>query len=61
MPRKLLMSRSKKKGKGPGSEYWSKRPGTKKANSPGKFAKKVNKRLERIESKKLVKEEKEKL
>lgn len=50
------MSRSKKSSKGPGSEYWSKRPGTKKVNSPGKFAKKINTRLERIESKKKVAE-----
>lgn len=49
------MSRSKrnKGAKSPGYEYWSKRPGTKKAGGPGKFAKKLNTRLERIEDKKL--------
>lgn len=51
------MSRSKKGSKGPGYDYWSKRPGSKKFTSPGKFGKKVNKRLERIEDKKLEKED----
>jgi len=51
------MSRSKKGDKGPGHEYWSKRPGTKKAQDPGKYAKKVNSRLERIEGKKKIKED----
>jgi hypothetical protein len=52
------MSRTKKKGsKGIGYEYWSKRPGTKKASDPGKFSKKLNSRLERIDGKKIIKEE----
>jgi len=52
------MSRTTRKGsKGPGHEYWSKRPGTKKAQSPGKFAKKLNVRLERLEGKKTIKKE----
>lgn len=45
------MSRSRKGSKGPGYDYWSKRPGTKKASDPGKYAKKINHRLERIEGK----------
>lgn len=48
------MSRTKKSKKGPGYEYWSKRPGSKKCTDPGKFGKKVNKRLERIEAKKSI-------
>lgn len=52
------MSRTYRKGeKGPGYEYWSKRPGTKKAQDPGKYAKKVNHRLERIENKKVIRKE----
>jgi hypothetical protein len=51
------MSRTKKGKKGPGHEYWSKRPGTKKAQDPGKYAKKINHRLERIEGKKQCKSE----
>lgn len=50
------MSRTFKNSKGPGYEYWSKRPGTKKAQEPGKFSKKLNARLERIEGKKQAKE-----
>ena len=53
------MSRSKKKSKSPGYEYWSKRPGNKKNNNPGKDAKKLNSRMERIEAKKIIKKEKE--
>lgn len=51
------MSKTKKDKKRPGYEYWSKRPGTKKASSPGKYAKKLNHRLERIEGKKQIKED----
>jgi hypothetical protein len=52
------MSRSRRKGgKGPGYEYWSKRPGTKKDNNPGKDAKKLNSRMERIEGKKKIRQE----
>lgn len=53
------MSRTYRKGsKGPGYEYWSKRPGTKKDGNPGRDAKRLNRRLERLESKKKIKREK---
>jgi hypothetical protein len=56
------MSRTYRKGgKGPGEEYWSRRPGTKKVADPGKYAKKVNHRLERIEKKKTIRHEREDL
>lgn len=46
------MSRTKKGKKGPGYEYWSRRPGTRKGGmDPGKYSKKLNARLERIEGK----------
>jgi hypothetical protein len=51
------MSRSRRKSKYSGSEYWSKRPGTKKSSDPGKDAKKLNGRLERIEGKKAIAKE----
>ena len=51
------MSRSRKKGKSPGNEYWSKRPMS--GSPPSKWAKKRTHRLERIESKKIVKKESE--
>lgn len=52
------MSRSKKGGKPPGYNYWSKRPGTHKGGmDPGKFSKKLNARLERIEGKEEIKKE----
>ena len=51
------MSRSKKGKKSPGTDYWSKRPGTKKVDGPGKLGKKVNKRMERAIDKKLEKED----
>lgn len=50
------MSKTKKGSKGMGHDYWSKRPGTKKNSNPGKDAKKLNVRLERIEGKKRIKE-----
>jgi hypothetical protein len=53
------MSRTRKGNKSPGYDYWSKRPGSRKASSPGKFAKKLNHRLERLEGKKQVKKGKE--
>jgi hypothetical protein len=51
------MSRSKKSknGKGPGYDYWSKRPTP--LTSPGREAKKLTHRLERIQGKKKIKEE----
>lgn len=52
------MSRTYRKGgKGPGYEYWSRRPGNKNGGSPGKETKKRTHRLERIEDKKIVKKE----
>lgn len=44
------MSRSKKGSKGPGHEYWSKRPGS--MAVPGEFSKNRTHRLERLEAKK---------
>lgn len=44
------MSRTKKRGKSPGSEYWSKRPGS--GEPPGEFSKNRTHRLERLEAKK---------
>jgi hypothetical protein len=52
------MSRTKKGSKGPGYEYWSKRPG--KLSTPGKDAKKRTHRLERLDGKKQIKEQYEK-
>jgi hypothetical protein len=46
------MGKTKKGKKGAGHEYWSKRPGTKKNNNPGKDAKKLNAKLERLQGKK---------
>lgn len=48
------MSRSKKGSKGPGYEYWSKRPGESGA-TPGEFSKNRTHRLERLEAKKAAK------
>lgn len=53
------MSRTKKGSKGPGHEYWSKRPTP--ISDPGKDAKKRTHRMERIEKKKLIKKEREDL
>lgn len=54
------MSRSKKKGKPPGYDYWSRRPtagigGT----SPGRWSKTKTHRLERIEARKVIKKQTE--
>lgn len=43
------MSRSRKKGKSPGYEYWSARPG--KSREPGRYAKTLTHRAERREIK----------
>lgn len=48
------MSRSKKGGKGPGHEYWGKRPGP---TDPGKESKSATHSLERIEGKEEVVEQ----
>jgi len=52
------MSRSNKGKKGPGYEYWSRRPGNKTGGIPGKETKKTH-RLERLESKKIIRKESE--
>lgn len=46
------MSRTRKGGKGPGFEYWSKRPGPP-MMSPGKSAKKLTHRAERRVTKRI--------
>lgn len=52
------MSRTRKGKKGPGSEYWGKRPlSNKHGASPGKATKKLTHRLERLESKEKIKEQ----
>lgn len=52
------MSRTKKKQKPPGYEFWSKRPMSNKHGAdPGKITKKRTHRLERIEGKKEIKKE----
>lgn len=48
------MSRSKKGSKGPGYEYWSRRPGNFDGPKPGRESKKVTHRLERAEKKRTV-------
>ena len=54
------MSRSKKGSKGPGHEYWSKRPIANQHGAvPGKWTKKRTHRLERLEAKKQTKRESE--
>jgi hypothetical protein len=47
------MSRSAKGSKGPGFEYWGKRPGN--GLSPGKATKKITHRLERLKAKEALK------
>lgn len=51
------MSRTKKGQKGPGYEYWTKRPGNKPGGIPGAFTKKKTHRLERQDNKETTKEE----
>jgi hypothetical protein len=52
------MSRTKKGSKGPGYEYWGKRPVSRNHGAvPGKFSKKRTAKLERIEDKKTEVEE----
>jgi len=46
------MSRSKKGSKGPGHEYWTKRPGNECGGDPGEFTKNRTHRLERLEARK---------
>jgi hypothetical protein len=49
------MSKTKKGAKGPGFEYWSKRPNS--MSQPGKASKKVTHKKERGQSKKAIKKE----
>lgn len=49
------MSRTKNGKKGPGFDYWSRRPTP--DMSPGRPAKKMTHRRERIQAKKVVKEQ----
>lgn len=49
------MSRTKKGSKGPGCEFWSKRP-TSFRYDTGKVGKKITHKLERIEGKKQTKD-----
>lgn len=54
------MSRTKKKRKAPGYEYWSRRPGSRNHGSePGRHSKKLTHRLERLEAKKEIKKQNE--
>lgn len=54
----LFMSRTRKGKKGPGHEYWGKRPVSRNHGAiPGKFSKKRTAKLERLEDKKLEREE----
>lgn len=53
------MSRTPKRGKGPGYEYWSARPGNAQGGVPGKGKKADTHRRERRASKKLEKPEEE--
>jgi hypothetical protein len=51
------MSRTKKGSKGPGYEYWSRRP-SKGITAPGKETKTITHRLERAAAKRKLDEEK---
>lgn len=51
------MSRTTKKKKAPGTEYWGKRPGNKGGQSPGKRAKSLTKSKERMIKKKIIRKE----
>lgn len=54
------MSRTNKKQKSPGFEYWGKRPVSRNHGAvPGKFSKNRTHRLERLENKKLTKKAKD--
>lgn len=50
------MSRTKRGGKGPGHEYWSKRPGNKNGAIPGKTSKTYTNRAERREGRRQKRE-----
>lgn len=54
------MSRSRKSQKGPGYEYWGKRPGNKGGGIPGKETKKRTHKAERSQAKKEIIEKTEK-
>lgn len=55
------MSRTRKGQKGPGYEYWSRRPGNFDGPKPGKKAKTVTHRLERAANKRTVQREQKEL
>lgn len=46
-----FMSRTTRGGKGPGFEYWTKRPGNRNGGTPGVFTKKTTHRTERQQGK----------
>lgn len=53
------MSRTRKKTQSPGFEYWGRRPIARNHGAiPGPFTKKRTHRLERLETKKVIQEEK---
>ena len=52
------MSRTKKKTKSPGTEYWTKRPISRQHGAiPGRYTKTRTHRLERLEGKKEIKKQ----
>lgn len=56
------MSRTRKGSKGPGAEYWSRRPVSRKFGAtPSPYSKKRTHSLERIEEKELLRKEAEEL
>jgi hypothetical protein len=50
------MSRTRKGSKGPGYEYWGRRPAKMKFPSPGKETKKITHRQERADEKRKLQE-----
>ncbi len=50
------MGRTKKGSKGPGYEYWSRRPSKAKFPSPGKTTKTITHRMERADAKRKLRE-----
>ena len=51
------MSNTKKGSKGPGYEYWSRRPAKSKTLSPSSENKRINRRIERAKGKQALKKE----
>jgi hypothetical protein len=50
------VSRTKKGGKGPGFEYWSRRPSKDNMPKPGKKSKAITHRIERAKAKRKLEE-----